>query len=151
MHGMGFDTRAGTRGARQPKGRLLLLVNRMVAGRIRRKDGRQLVLTTTGAKTGVEREAPLAWFPGPDGSWLIVAAAAGAARNPGWYYNLAAHPDRARVELGGRSVAVVAEQLAGAERDEAWRQITTAAPRFSQYQTKTDRELPIIRLTPKSS
>ena len=59
------------------------------------------------------------------------------------------HPDHVRVELNGRAVAVTADQLAGPERDEAWQQITTAAPGFATYQTKTDRELPIIRLTPQ--
>ncbi|MBB2943372.1 deazaflavin-dependent oxidoreductase (nitroreductase family) [Actinoplanes lutulentus] len=150
---MGFDTRNGTRGARQPNGRLMRLMNRVMTGRIRRKGGNAmgmnvLVLVTVGRKSGVERETPVGWFPGPDGSWLIVASAAGAAGNPAWYYNLAAHPDRVRVEIGSQSVPVIAEQLSGTERDEAWRQITTKAPRFSEYQTKTDRELPIIRLTP---
>jgi deazaflavin-dependent oxidoreductase (nitroreductase family) len=118
-----------------------------------RKSGRAagfnaLVLTTVGRKTGVERSTPVGWFPGPDGSWLIVASAAGAAKNPAWYYNLAAHPDRVRIETAGRTTAVTAEELHGQERDEAWRQITAAAPRFAQYQVKTDREIPVIRLTP---
>jgi len=68
------------------------------------------------------------WFPGQDGSWLIVASAAGAARNPAWYYNMAAHPNEVEVEMNGRTIPVTAEQLHGAERDEAWRQITAAAP-----------------------
>jgi len=153
---MGFDTRIGTRGARQPKGRLMRWMNRVMASRIRRKGGNAmgmnvLVLVTLGRKSGVERETPVGWFPGPDDSWVIVASAAGAAGNPAWYYNLAAHPGRVRVEMGGRSTAVTAEQLAGAERAEAWRQINGVAPRFAEYQTKTDRELPIIRLTPRSS
>jgi hypothetical protein len=45
-----------------------------------------------------------------------------------------------RVEQGGRTVAVVADQLAGAGRDAGWQRITTASPRFADYQTKTDRE-----------
>jgi hypothetical protein len=55
-----------------------------------------------------------------------------------------------KIEVDGRTVAVTAEQLHGAERDQAWQQITTAAPRFGQYQRKTDRELPVIRLIPGS-
>jgi hypothetical protein len=47
-------------------------------------------------------------------------------------------------------VPVTAEQLHGTERTEAWQQIVTAAPRFAKYEQKTDRELPIIRLTPRS-
>ena len=126
-----------------------------MAGRIRKGRARflgfnALVLTTIGHKTGIERTTPVGWFPGPDGSWLIVASAAGAKGNPAWYYNLAAHPDRVQIEVDGRKVAVTAEQLHGAEREEAWQQITTTSPRFAQYQTKTDRELPIIRLVPRS-
>ncbi len=45
---------------------------------------------------------------------------------------------------------MIAEQLHGTERAEAWQQITSAAPRFARYQVKTDRELPIIRLAPRS-
>jgi deazaflavin-dependent oxidoreductase (nitroreductase family) len=70
--------------------------NNMAAGRIRRAGKMMgfnaLILTTTGAKSGAERTNPVGWFPGPDGSWLIVASAAGAARNPAWYHNIAAHP-----------------------------------------------------------
>jgi deazaflavin-dependent oxidoreductase (nitroreductase family) len=121
--------------------------------RIRRKGKMMglnaLVLTTIGRKSGAERTTPLGWFPGKDDSWLIVAAANGGARNPAWYYNIAAHPDKLQIETPGRKVSVIAEQLYGTEREEAWRQITAAAPRFAKYQQKTDRELPIIRLTPR--
>jgi deazaflavin-dependent oxidoreductase (nitroreductase family) len=78
-----------------------------------------------------------------------VAATAGAASNPAWYHNIAAHPDRVRIEVDGRGIAVTAEQLHGAERARAWQQIAAAAPRFAQYQRKTDRELPVIRLVPR--
>lgn len=153
---MSFDTRPGTHGARQPGGRLMLWFNKMAARRIQRKGGRMmgfnaLVLTTVGRKSGLERTSPVGWFPGQDGSWLIVASAGGALGNPAWYYNLAAHPDQVRIEVEGRKVAVTAEQLHGAERTQAWEQIIAAAPRFGQYQQKTDRELPIIRLVPSSS
>jgi deazaflavin-dependent oxidoreductase (nitroreductase family) len=63
---------------------------------------------------------------------------------------MAAHPDEVTVEMEGRTIAVTAEQLHGAERDKAWQQITTAAPRFAQYEQKTDRVLPVIRLVPRS-
>jgi deazaflavin-dependent oxidoreductase (nitroreductase family) len=153
---MSFDTTAGTRGARQPSGFALRAVNRLMARRIRRKGGGQvmgfnaLLLTTVGRKTGTERTTPVGWFPGKDGSWLIVASANGAAGNPAWYYNIAAHPDQVQIEVAGRKVAVVAEQLHGTERAEAWQQISASAPRFAGYQQKTDRELPIIRLVPRS-
>ena len=152
---MSFDTHAGTRGARQPAGLMVRSVNKLAAGRIRRKGGKfmgfnALILTTIGRKSGAERKNPVGWFPGKDGSWLIVASAAGAAGNPAWYYNIAAHPDKVQIEVEGRKVAVVAEQLHGAERAEAWELIVATAPRFGQYQQKTDRELPVIRLVARS-
>jgi len=151
---MSFDTRPGTRGARQPGGRLMLWFNKLAARRIHRKGGKMmgfnaLILTTIGRKSGVERTSPVGWFPGENGSWLIVASAAGAPGNPAWYYNIAGHPDRVRIEVDGRKVAVTAAQLHGAERTQAWEQIIASAPRFAQYQEKTDRELPIIRLVPR--
>ena len=152
---MSFDTHAGTRGARQPAGLVVRWVNKLAAGRTRRKGGKfmgfnALILTTIGRKSGAERTNPVGWFPGKGGSWLIVASAAGATGNPAWYYNIAAHPDEVRIEVEGRTVVVTAEQLHGAERTEAWEQIVATAPRFGQYQQKTDRELPVIRLVARS-
>jgi len=129
---------------------LMRWVNNMAAGRIRRSGKMMgfnaLILTTVGAKSGDERTTPVGWFPGTDDSWLIVASASGAARNPAWYHNIAAHPDKVRIEILGQAIPVSAEQLHGAERDQAWHQITSSAPRFAQYQVKTDRQLPVIRL-----
>jgi deazaflavin-dependent oxidoreductase (nitroreductase family) len=152
---MSFDTPTGTRGGRQPRtGLMLRVINKNASSRFRRAgkmlgfDG--LILTTVGARTGAERTSPVGWWPGPDGSWLIVAAAGGGARNPAWYHNIAAHPDRVQIELRDRKIRVTAEQLHGSERAQAWQQIAAATPRFAQYQDKTDRELPVIRLVPQS-
>jgi deazaflavin-dependent oxidoreductase (nitroreductase family) len=148
---MGFDTPAGTRGGRQPRAGLIVrLINNSAARRFRRT-GKMLgfsglILTTVGARSGAERTSPVGWWPGPDGSWLIVAAANGGAHNPAWYHNIAAHPGQVQAEVNGRRIPVAAQQLHGAERDEAWRQIAAATPRFAQYQDKTDRQLPVIRL-----
>ena len=151
---MSFDTAAGTRGGRQPAGFAARLGNKVMAGRIRKGRAKflgfnALVLTTVGRKTGAERATPVGYFPGPDGSWLIVASAAGAQGNPAWYYNLAAHPDQVQIEVGGQKIPVTAEQLHGTDREQAWQQIVAAVPRFAGYQQKTDREIPVIRLTPR--
>lgn len=123
-------------------------VVRNVASRLFRFD--LLLLTTQGRRTGLERTVPVCWFPGPDGSWLIVASAGGTAATPAWYANMAAHPDRVRIEIDGRTVAVTAEQLHGSERAQAWEQITAAAKRFAGFQQRTDRELPVIRLVSRT-
>lgn len=152
---MSFTTRPGTYGARQP-GAAVRWLNKVTMRQIVRKGGGKmlggldaLVLTTVGKKSGEPRKSPVCWFPGEGESWLIVASANGAAKNPAWYYNLAAHPDQAAITLAGRTVPVTAEQLHGDERERAWRGIADASARFAQYQQKTDRELPVIRLTPR--
>jgi len=149
---MTFTTPNGSRGVSQPgiAKQFLKLFNKFSAGRIR-KTGKfgelpSLVLTTVGSKSGQERKSPLAYFPADGGGWLIVASFAGAAKNPSWYYNLAAHPDQVSIEFSGQTESVVAEQLQGAEREAEWRKISGSSRRFAEYQEKTDRELPIIRL-----
>src|SRR5260370_9434789 len=151
---MGLEETAGTRGGRQPAGFAARVSKKVMAGRVSKGGAKflgfnALVLTTVGAKTGAERATPVGWFPGPDGSRLIVASAAGATGNPAWYYNLAAHPDQVQIEVEGQKVPLTAEQLHGAEREAAWQQIVTAAPPVAKYQQKTDRELPIIRPAPR--
>ena len=150
---MSFDTRNGTRGARQPTANpLLKLGNKLMMRRARKSDSttagmRLLVLTTIGKKSGEPRSSPLAWFPGDDGTWLVVASAGGAAKNPAWYYNLAANPDRVTIEVGGETVPVIAEQVHGEARARAWTTIVSSAANFGSYEKKTDREIPVIRLT----
>ncbi|MFD0578331.1 nitroreductase/quinone reductase family protein [Dactylosporangium darangshiense] len=56
-----------------------------------------------------------------------------------WYYNLAANPDTVRIEVDGQTIDMIPRQLHGEERADAWARITAAAPRFAQYQEKTDR------------
>jgi deazaflavin-dependent oxidoreductase (nitroreductase family) len=107
-----------------------------------------LLLTTVGAKSGQERQTVVMYFPQPDGSMLIVASKAGSATHPAWLFNLAKNPDKVWVRVGERRLKVMPETLGGAERDEVWQRITMRSPVFAGYETKTDRELPVIRLTP---
>ena len=153
-----FDARPGTRGAWQPSGRILLGINGFVARRLRKGaknppgfDFDLLLLTTTGRKSGLERTTPLGWVSDGNGGWLIAASANGAASIPAWYHNLAAAPDKARIEINGATIPVSAEQLHGTEREAAWQTLTAAIPRFARYPEKTDREIPVIRLAPRSS
>lgn len=148
---MTFTHPTGTHGA-TPPGPGFRRVNRVltwVARRLPRSPlGRRvLVLTTAGRRTGQPRTTPLAWFPGQDGAWLVVASNWGAATNPAWYLNLAAHPDRVTVEVGGRSVPVRARELHDAERAAAWAGITARAANFRRYERGTDRQIPVIELT----
>jgi deazaflavin-dependent oxidoreductase (nitroreductase family) len=150
-----FDGHPGTRGARQGGRRVILWMNALVTRRLRNGGKKTpgfnfdlLLLTTTGRKSGLDRTTPLGWAADGRGGWLIAASANGAARNPAWYHNLAAAPGQARIELNGNTIPVFAEQLHGAEREVAWRTLTASIPRFASYPGKTDRQIPVIRLTP---
>lgn len=149
---MSFDTHAGTRGLPMEGSKFQAWMDRQMARRgVRKVFGRfgfdVAILTTIGHRTGAQRKAQVCWFPGEEGSWLIVAAAGGTRVNPAWYYNIAAHPDEVWIDIDGRVIPVSAEQLQGPERAAAWQQITAAAHRFAGFQDKTDREFPILRLT----
>jgi deazaflavin-dependent oxidoreductase (nitroreductase family) len=151
-----FDATNGTRGGRQPGGAVMAWFNKRMARRIRHGGGKamgldSLLLITVGAKSGQTRETPVARFAGPSGDWYVVASANGAARNPAWYYNVAAHPDRIRIVVDGVETPVTAEQLHGDDRAAAWAVITGAQPRFAKYESKTDRDIPVIRLTPRTA
>lgn len=149
---MSFDTHAGTHGLPMEGNKAQGWMDRQMARPVVRKAFGLIgfdvaVLTTIGHRSGTKRKAQVCWFPGRDGSWLIVAAAGGTRVNPAWYYNIAAHPDEIWLDIDGRVIPVTAEQLHGPERAAAWQQIIAAAHRFAGFQDKTDREFPILRLT----
>jgi deazaflavin-dependent oxidoreductase (nitroreductase family) len=142
----------GTRGTRQPPGFLArLLVPIMI--RVHRRSGDRfqgqdlLYLTTTGAKSGQRRTNPVARFDDGGGGWIIVASAGGTAHHPAWYHNIVAHPDQVQAEVAGTTHRVSVEQLDGEARERAWAAVIAASPRFEGYTEKTDRVLPVLRLT----
>lgn len=108
-----------------------------------------LILHTVGRRSGQLRESPVAWFADGQDSWLIVASG-GGSQHPDWYVNLMTHPDQASVEFPGRDAQpVTPTRLSGADREPVWQHITTAQPRLAKYQSKSDREYPVVRLTPR--
>jgi deazaflavin-dependent oxidoreductase (nitroreductase family) len=149
-------TPAGTRGRRGAPGFLMRLMTPLMLRIHRRSHDRMgqmdlLYLTTVGARSGQSRTTPLARFDDGRGGWFVVASAGGTVSHPGWYHNIAAHPDQVQVEVAGVTQAVRVEQLSGEARAAAWQQITTRAPGFLGYESRTDRELPVLRLTPEGS
>jgi deazaflavin-dependent oxidoreductase (nitroreductase family) len=144
------------RGRRGAKGPPSGPVTRGVMGVVRRwhrltgsrMGGRPLLyLTTTGARSGARRTVVVMPFPeGPD-AWLVVASGGGTADHPAWFYNLVRHPDQVEMEFEGRRSAVTSRTLTGAERAAAWERITRERPNFAGYEDKTDREIPVVRLT----
>ena len=112
-----------------------------------RFDGNELLLlTTTGAKSGEPRVAPLVVFR-IDGKLLIVAGYGGADVNPAWVHNLRANP-RAHIEVPSGSFDVVARELDPSERAVIIPKINATVPAFAyeNYQSKTTRTIPIFEL-----
>jgi deazaflavin-dependent oxidoreductase (nitroreductase family) len=147
-------TPEGARGSTRRAGflqkRLLRVADAMYRLGIGRRMGstRLLLLTTRGTRSGRLRTVPVAWFPDGVDAWLVVASFAGAAIHPAWYINMARNPDDVWIEVNDRKLKVTPTSLHGAEREERWRQITSQAPNIAGYEQKTDREIPVLRLTP---
>ncbi len=149
----------GTRGAWTP-GRVLLRIFKPLmdaqVSRYRKRSGPTppvmmgfptVLLTTVGAKTGREHTHVLGGFADGDDAWLVVASNGGAATHPHWFVNLAKNPDQVWLEVGNQRIKVRCAVLKGAEREAALAKVAAVASRYAGYQTKTDREIPIIRLT----
>lgn len=103
-----------------------------------------LILHTTGAKSGAERENPLVYARRGD-DVVVFASKAGAPTHPAWYLNLVANPD-ASIEIGTETRQVRARVAEGDERDEIWSRQKAAMPGFAEYEQKTSREIPVVIL-----
>jgi F420H(2)-dependent quinone reductase len=107
-----------------------------------------ILLTTIGAKSGKIRKTPLMRVE-HDGEYAVVASLGGAPKNPVWYHNVKAHP---RVELqdGPVTKEYEAREVVGDEKAVWWERAIEAWPDYAEYQTKTDRQIPVFVLTPVS-
>jgi deazaflavin-dependent oxidoreductase (nitroreductase family) len=104
-----------------------------------------VLLTTTGARTGLTRTTPM-MFHRDDDRLLVIASNIGAPRHPDWYLNLAAHP-QVVVEVGPERFDAIATPLAGDERERVWTMLKEKYPFFAEHETKTSREIPVVALT----
>ena len=106
-----------------------------------------LLLTTTGAKSGLERVTPLTYFTDGD-RVILMASNYGGTRHPGWYHNIKAHPE-VTATAGGYHGRFTAEEVTGAERDRLWSLAKQFIAAYGDYElTSGDREIPIVALTP---
>ncbi|MCV7412171.1 deazaflavin-dependent nitroreductase [Mycobacterium florentinum] len=103
-----------------------------------------LLMTTTGAKSGLSHLTALAYFT-VDGAMVIVGSRGGATNDPAWVHNLRANP-QVRLEVGTESFEAIAREALGAERDSLFGQVVSQAPNFGVYQTKTTRVIPVFEL-----
>jgi F420H(2)-dependent quinone reductase len=107
-----------------------------------------LILTTTGRKSGVERDTPLFFFKDA-AHFVIIASNGGAPKHPTWWLNLQSNP-RAKVQIGSRVIAVTATQADVEESKHLWSIIADKYKNFVEYQKRTPREIPIVILTPEA-
>jgi deazaflavin-dependent oxidoreductase (nitroreductase family) len=125
--------------------RLYTLSGGRIASRLGGLD--MILLDTIGRKTGQTRTVPLACYPYKDGM-LVVAGNGGLEAEPGWWLNLKAQPEIA-VQLGRERFQVVAEEMAGDEREECWSMAAEINPHIAKYQQKVSRTIAIVYLKRK--
>ena len=143
----------------QRGGRMLRLVMRVggaVQGALYRWSGGRVagtlagmplvLVTTVGRKSGRPRTWPLSYFPDGD-DLVVVASAGGHPQHPAWYLNLRANP-RVTVQRGAEVRPMIAETTSGADRGRLWARIMSEQPVFAEYQRRTSRQIPVVRLRP---
>jgi proline iminopeptidase len=113
-------------------------------GHIWREGSTILLLTTTGRNTGNQSTMPLIY--GLDGeNPVIVASKGGAPDHPGWYKNLSKERE-VEVQILGDRFHARARDAEGDERERLWRRLNEIWPHYDEYQTKTEREIPVVVL-----
>lgn len=110
-----------------------------------------VVLTTIGARSGLRRHSPIIRVTDPDPScddYVAIASMGGAPTHPSWFHNIVAHPDDVELQDRADTHRYRATVLdAGPERDRLWNAAVAVYPPYATYQERTDRVIPVIRLT----
>jgi deazaflavin-dependent oxidoreductase (nitroreductase family) len=105
-----------------------------------------LLLTATGRRTG--RPLTSALIFGRDGDdYLVVASKGGAPSHPHWYLNLQANP-QANIQVKAAQIAVRARTASDADKPRLWKIMTGVWPNYDVYQSRTDRYIPVVVLSP---
>jgi deazaflavin-dependent oxidoreductase (nitroreductase family) len=108
---------------------------------------RCVLLTHTGAKSGVQRTTPLIYFTDGD-RVILVASNYGGTRHPAWYHNVNANPTVTLLG-GGCEGQFVGQEVTGAERDRLWELAKHWNPGYNQYESSSgDRQIPLLAFTP---
>ncbi len=105
-----------------------------------------LLLHSTGAKSGKQRVNPLMYLTDGD-DFVVFASKAAAPTNPDWYHNIVAFP-QASIEVGDRTVNVVARVVDGDTRERLWSRQKELYSGFADYEAKTARQIPVVVLEP---
>lgn len=108
-----------------------------------------LELTTVGRKSGQARSVMLT-SPIQDGETIVIVASKGGEdSHPAWYLNLVANPEVEVAYAGAPKRPYAARVASAEERAELWPKVTSSYDNYAGYQRKTDREIPLVLLTPK--
>jgi len=114
-------------------------------GHIWREVSTILLLTTTGRRTGNETTTPLIYDLDGDGNPVIVASQGGAPEHPGWYRNLSKTPE-VGVQIKADKFRARARVAQGEERERLWKLMNQEWRHYEEYQTRTDRRIPVVVL-----
>ncbi len=110
----------------------------------------EIMLTTTGAKSGEPRTVPLVAMRDGD-KLVLIASNWGGLHHPAWYYNLCAHSE-AHVTLNGQTRAYIAQQAYGAERERYYERAIRLYIGYAKYRERAQgREIPVMVLTPSGN
>jgi deazaflavin-dependent oxidoreductase (nitroreductase family) len=107
-----------------------------------------IVVTTRGAKSGAVRKFALMRVE-HDGAYALVGSVGGAPKNPAWVANIRSAPDEVLVQDGPAPWAADVREIDGDERAAWWERAVAAYPPYAEYQTKTERVIPVFLATPK--
>jgi deazaflavin-dependent oxidoreductase (nitroreductase family) len=113
-------------------------------GHIWKRGSKILLLTTRGRTTGDLHTTPLI-YEDSDGAYVIVASKGGAPEHPGWYRNLSKDP-QVDVQVKDDVFPAHARTASGEERERLWKLAAQQWPDYDEYQTRTDREIPVVVL-----
>ncbi len=102
-----------------------------------------IIVTSRGNRTGKLRKTPLMRVE-HDGEYALVASRGGAPTHPVWYYNLKASPETVVIQDGPTVFDARIRELSGDERAEWWERAVAAFPPYAEYQTKTERAIPVF-------
>lgn len=105
-----------------------------------------ILLYTKGRKTGKIRRHPIVYLP-DGGDLIVIASKGGAPKNPEWFLNLKANP-QVWVRRKSEVFEAEADIVDNGEYEEMWRRVTDWAPGFQEYQDRTERQIPLVRLSP---
>lgn len=107
----------------------------------------QILLTTTGRKTGQPHTVPLGAVPEGDG-WVVIASFNGQDVHPNWWLNLVAHPE-AGIQVNDQVMRVRMQEITdGADRERIWKTVVSLVNRYASYAQKTSRVIPLGLLRP---